>query len=66
MIGRLHVDSAAPGDRVYIDSPSHVESLGVDETLARNLLGVIQTRPGLTTKAIDKAVIGAQPSSATS
>ncbi len=57
-VGVLHVASAVDGDRVYIEAPSYVESLGVDMTLAQDLLDVILARPGMSTTAIDKAVTG--------
>ncbi len=58
-IGILHVESDHEGgDHVYIEAPSYVESLGVDETLARALLDLITAKPGLSTTAIEKTKPG--------
>ncbi len=57
-VGVLHVATEVDGNRVYIDAPSYVETLGVDETLGRELLDLVSARPGMTTTAISKAVTG--------
>jgi DNA-binding transcriptional MocR family regulator len=44
------------GDRVFIEAPSYLETLGVDESLGRELVAIITARPGMSTNAIETAV----------
>ncbi len=54
-IGILHVETIREdSDHVYVVAPSYLDSLGIDETLARALLDLITAKPGLSTTAIEK------------
>jgi hypothetical protein len=39
-------------------APSYVESLGIDGTLARELIDLVTAQPGMNTTAIKKAIGG--------
>jgi hypothetical protein len=58
-IGILHVESDREGgDLVYIDAPSYVETLGIDQSLATALLDTVTAKPGLSSKKIEEVVTG--------
>jgi hypothetical protein len=56
----LEVGATAPDDprHVYIQAPTYLDTLGEDTTLVKNLLELIEARPGLSTSGIEKTKPG--------